>query len=104
MVEHKETKPATAKKPAAAKKPVAPKPHAETKAAAPAKPVAKKISGKTVTLRQIRSANRKPETIAATLRGLGLGKISRERTLQDTPAVRGMIRKVQNLIEVVNET
>ncbi len=52
-------------------------------------------------MRQIKSANRKPETIAATLRGLGLGKIRRERTLEDTPAVRGMMRKVPNLIEVV---
>jgi large subunit ribosomal protein L30 len=103
MVEHKDTKPAAAKKPAVPKKPAAPKPQAEAKAAAPAKPAAKKISGKTVTVRQIRSANRKPEKIAATLRGLGLGKISRERTLQDTPAVRGMIRKVSNLIEIVSE-
>ena len=38
---------------------------------------------KTVTVRQIRSANRKPEIQAATLRGLGLGKIRRERTLED---------------------
>ena len=42
-------------------------------------------AGKTVTVRQIRSANRKPEIQAATLRGLGLGKIRRTRTLEDTP-------------------
>jgi large subunit ribosomal protein L30 len=85
-------------------------PHAkaEPHKAAPATPAAKKpqakaIAGKTVTVRQIKSANRKPETIAATLRGLGLGKIRRERTLQDTPAVRGMIRKVSHLIEVLGE-
>ena len=86
-----------------AKKPAAPKPHAEAKAAGPAKPAARKISGKTVTVRQIKSANRKSERVAATLRGLGLGKISRERTLEDTRAVRGMMRKVQNLIEIVSE-
>ena len=63
----------------------------------------KPASGKTVTVRQIRSANRKPEIQAATLRGLGLGKIRRERTLEDTPAVRGMIRKVAHLIEIVGE-
>ena len=56
--------------------------------------------GKTVTVRQIRSANRKPEIQAATLRGLGLGKIRRTRTLEDTPSVRGMIRKVAHLIKV----
>ncbi len=63
----------------------------------------KRVAGKTVTVRQLRSANRKPVDQAATLRGLGLGKIRRERTLEDTPAVRGMIRKVAHLIEVVGE-
>ena len=60
-------------------------------------------SGSTITVRQIRSANRRPETQAATLRGLGLGKIRRTRTLEDTPAVRGMIRAVQGLVEIVEE-
>ncbi len=55
-------------------------------------------------MRQIRSANRKPEIQAATLRGLGLGKIRRTRTLEDTPSVRGMIRAVQHLVEIVEET
>ena len=36
--------------------------------------------GKTVTVRQIKSANRKPDIQAQTLRGLGLGKIRRTRT------------------------
>ena len=73
---------------------------AESKSKASAK---KPVSGKTVTVRQLRSANRKPPEQEATLRGLGLGKIRRERTLEDTPAVRGMIRKVAHLIEVVGE-
>ena len=60
-------------------------------------------TNKTVTVRQIRSANRRPERQAATLRGLGLGKIRRTRTLEDTPAVRGMIRAVQDLVEIVEE-
>ncbi|MBI1329960.1 MAG: 50S ribosomal protein L30 [Alphaproteobacteria bacterium] len=58
---------------------------------------------KTITVRQIRSANRKPDVQTQTLKGLGLGKIRRERTLEDTPAVRGMIRAVQHLVEVVEE-
>jgi large subunit ribosomal protein L30 len=58
---------------------------------------------KTVTVRQIRSANRRPEQQAATLRGLGLGKIRRTRTLEDTPSVRGMIRAVCDLVEIVEE-
>ena len=34
-----------------------------------------------------------------TLRGLGLTRVGRERVLQDTPAIRGMIDKVGYLIE-----
>ncbi len=51
----------------------------------------------------MRSAARRPEIQAATLRGLGLGKIRRERVLEDTPAVRGMIRAVQHLVEIVKD-
>ncbi len=35
-----------------------------------------------------------------TLIGLGLNKIRRESVLEDTPAVRGMIRKVAHLVKV----
>ena len=59
--------------------------------------------GKTVTVRQIRSANRKPDIQAQTLRGLGLGKIRRTRTLEDTPSVRGMINAVKHLVEIVDD-
>ena len=58
---------------------------------------------KTLTVRQIRSHARKPAVQEATLRGLGLGKLNRRRTLEDTPAVRGMIRKVGHLVEVIGE-
>ena len=67
------------------------------------KAAAKKATGKTVTVRQIRSANRKPEIQAATLRGLGLGKMHRTRTLEDTPSVRGMIHAVKHLVEIVQD-
>lgn len=87
---------AEAKTKTAAKKPAA-------KKLAAKKPAAKK-AGKTVTVRQVRSAARKPKEQEATLRGLGLGRIRRTRTLEDTPAVRGMIRAVQHLVEVVEET
>ena len=63
----------------------------------------KKPAGKTVTVRQIRSTARRPKEQEATLRGLGLGKIRRERTLEDTPAVRGMIHAVKHLVEIVEE-
>ena len=35
-----------------------------------------------------------------TLIGLGLNKLHRSRELEDTPAVRGMIRKVAHLLKV----
>jgi len=82
---------------------------AEKKATTAKKPAAKKAaapkaakSGKTVTVKQVRSgAGRLPQQIA-TLKGLGLNKINRTRTLEDTPAVRGMIAKVAHLVEVVD--
>jgi len=56
---------------------------------------------KMLTVRQIRSQARGPKIEAATLRGLGLGKIGREKKLEDTPSVRGMIRAVHHLVQVV---
>ncbi|MEI9888091.1 MAG: 50S ribosomal protein L30 [Rhizomicrobium sp.] len=59
---------------------------------------------KTVTVRQVRSAARRPAVQAATLRGLGLKKMHAVRTLEDTPSVRGMIRSIQHLVEIVEES
>ena len=57
-------------------------------------------SRKTVTVTQVASvAGRKPGQ-RETLIGLGLNKIRRTRELEDTPAVRGMIRKVAHLVKV----
>ena len=58
-------------------------------------------SGKTVTVEQIGSPLRRDPKQRQTLVGLGLNKMNRRRTLEDTPAVRGMIRKVQHLVRVV---
>lgn len=55
---------------------------------------------KTITLTQIRSPNRRPERQAQTLIGLGLNKLGRSSTVEDTPAVRGMLKKVAHLVEV----
>jgi len=58
---------------------------------------------KTVTVEQIGSPiGRKPDQ-EATLKGLGLNKRHRRRVLEDTPAIRGMINKVQHLVRVVDE-
>jgi large subunit ribosomal protein L30 len=56
---------------------------------------------KTIRVKQVKSPQRREGAQRATLVGLGLNKISRERDLEDTPAVRGMIAKVAHLIEIV---
>ena len=64
--------------------------------------MAKKQS-KTITVEQIGSPIRRPKEQRATLVGLGLNKMHRKRTLEDTPAVRGMIATVSHLVRVVDE-
>jgi large subunit ribosomal protein L30 len=54
-----------------------------------------------VTVRQTGSPIRRTKDQRATLAGLGLNKVGRTSTLEDTPSVRGMIAKVNHLIEVV---
>lgn len=67
---------------------------------APAKKKAEN-NGKTVTVLQIGSPIGREASQRQTLIGLGLNKIRRQKTLQDTPAVRGMIAKVKHLVQVV---
>lgn len=56
---------------------------------------------KTVTVKQIGSPIRRPAKQRQTLIGLGLNKMHRERTLEDTPSVRGMIDSIPHLVKVV---
>lgn len=72
------------------------------KAAAPKVSKKEAKSGATVTVEQIGSPIGRTQDQAATLRGLGLSKLRRVRTLEDTPAVRGMIRAVRHLVRVVD--
>ncbi len=62
-----------------------------------------KAKKKTIVVRQIGSPIRRPAEQRATLIGLGLNKMHRVRELEDTPAVRGMIRKIPHLVEIVEE-
>lgn len=68
-----------------------------------AKKATKADAKNTVTVEQIGSPIRRPAVQRQTLIGLGLNKMHRVRTLEDTPAVRGMIRAVQHLVRVVDE-
>ncbi len=58
---------------------------------------------KTLKVKQIASPARREEIQAQTLRGLGLGKLHRVRTLEDTAAVRGMINRISHLVRIVDE-
>jgi large subunit ribosomal protein L30 len=55
----------------------------------------------TIKIKQTGSPIRRTSDQRATLVGLGLNKMHRVSELQDSPEVRGMIRKVQHMVEVV---
>ena len=56
-----------------------------------------------VLVEQTKSPIGRPAAQRATLIGLGLNKIGRRSSLEDTPAVRGMIAKVAHLVRVIDE-
>lgn len=59
-------------------------------------------SSATVIVEQIGSPIGRQEYQRATLIGLGLNKLHRRRELEDTPSVRGMIRRVAHLVKIVD--
>ena len=64
--------------------------------------MAEQPTAKTVTVEQIGSPIRREAKQRQTLVGLKLNKLHRTSTLEDTPAVRGMIEKVKHLVRVVD--
>ena len=58
-------------------------------------------SKKTITVKQIASSIGRKFDQRQTLIGLGLNKIGRVRELEDTPSIRGMVRKVSHLVEII---
>ena len=54
-----------------------------------------------ITIKQTGSPIRRPASQRATLIGLGLNKMNRVSELEDTPEVRGMIRTVRHMVEVI---
>ncbi len=55
---------------------------------------------KTIKVTQIASPIGRPEVQRKTLIGLGLNKMNKVSELEDTPSVRGMIKKVAHLVKV----
>ncbi len=56
---------------------------------------------KTLTVKLVKSVAGTRQPHRDTVRGLGLRKLGSERTLEDTPAVRGMIDKISYLVKVL---
>ncbi len=56
---------------------------------------------KTLTVKLVKSVAGTRQSHRDTVRGLGLRKVNSTRTLEDTPAVRGMIDKVAYLVLVL---
>lgn len=61
------------------------------------------MADKKITVEQIGSPIRRPKSQRATLIGLGLNRMRRRSTLEDTPAVRGMIEKIPHLVRIVED-
>ena len=55
----------------------------------------------TLTVKLVRSVNGTRQSHRDTVRGLGLRKLNSTKVLEDTPAVRGMINKVDYLVQVL---
>ena len=55
-----------------------------------------------IIVEQIKSPIGRPALQRATLIGLGLNRIGRRSSLEDTAAVRGMIAKVAHLVRIVD--
>lgn len=58
---------------------------------------------KTIVIKQVGSPIRRPAEQRATLIGLGLNKMHKTRELEDTPSIRGMVKKIPHLVEIVEE-
>ena len=58
------------------------------------------MASKTITVKLKKSTITCTERQKAHVRGLGLRKTGSSKTLENTPAVRGMIKKVIHLLEV----
>lgn len=56
---------------------------------------------KMLKITQVKSTIGRPEAQRKVLRGMGLGRINRTVVLNDTPQIRGMVRKVVHLVTAV---
>lgn len=57
----------------------------------------------TITVKLKKSPISCTEKQKSNVRGLGLRKVGSTKTLENTPAVRGMIKKIIHMLEIVEE-
>lgn len=59
------------------------------------------MTTKTITVKLTKSPIACTDKQKANVRGLGLRKIGQSRTLENTPAVRGMIKRIIHMLKIV---
>jgi large subunit ribosomal protein L30 len=55
-----------------------------------------------ITITQVKSIIDRPQRQKLTMKALGLGKVNKSVTVEETPQIKGMVQKVQHLVEVKN--
>ncbi|MGV3503973.1 MAG: 50S ribosomal protein L30 [Adhaeribacter sp.] len=55
-----------------------------------------------ITITQVKSIIDRPVRQKLTIKALGLGKVNKSVTVEETPQIKGMVQKVQHLVEVKN--
>lgn len=61
------------------------------------------MTKKMITIEQYKSPIRRPAVQQQTLKGLGLNKLHRRKTVEDTPSTRGMIAAVAHMVRIVED-
>ncbi len=56
----------------------------------------------TIKIKQKKSSIGKPKTQKLTIKGLGFKKLNQVIEVENTPSIRGMIKKVIHLVEVID--
>jgi len=61
-----------------------------------------KSAGKTIQIKWVRSAICAPKKHKAVVKGLGFTRLNQVIVREDSPSIRGMVKKVPHLVEIVN--
>lgn len=61
------------------------------------------MSKKKIRVKLVHSTIGRDGRQAKIVKGLGLRKLGTERVLEDTPAIRGMVKKIPHLVRIIEE-